>query len=84
MAQPASCPWVRAICRVAPARRRVGASSPSGAAAPKMTVSQSYSCSAATARRATAGTGSMSEVGCRTTGNGWRLSKALAPSQAGA
>jgi hypothetical protein len=26
----------------------------------------------------------MSEVGWRTTGNGWRLSNALAPSQAGA
>ena len=36
------------------------------------------------ARRATDGTGSISEVGCLITGNGCRASNAAAPSQDGA
>ncbi len=83
-AQPASWPWVSATIRRAPARRSVGASSPSGAAAPNSTVSQSYSRRMDRARRATVGTGSISEVRCRMTGNSCRASKAAAPSHIGA
>ena len=57
---------------------------PSGAAAPNRTVSQPCSRAMATARRETAGTGSMSEVGCLMTGNGCRASNSAAPFQAGA
>ena len=83
-AQPASWPWVSATTRRAPARRSDGASSPSGAAAPNSTVSQSYSASTLAARRATVGTGSISEVRCRTTGKGCWASNRAAPSHAGA
>ena len=82
-AQPASCPWVIATIRRAPARRSAGASSPSGAAAPNSTVSQPCSARIPAARRATDGTGSISEPGCRTTGKGCRASNSAAPSQAG-
>ncbi len=83
-AQPASCPWVSATIRRAPARRSTGASSPSGAAAPNSTVSQPRPDSSAAARRPTDGTGSISEVGCRTTVNGCRASNLAAPGHAGA
>jgi hypothetical protein len=83
-AQPASWPWVRATARRTPARRRAGASSPSGAAAPNMTESQPCSRAMAAARRATDGTGSMSEPGWRITGKGCSASNSAAPSQAGA
>ena len=55
-----------------------------GAAAPNRTVSQPCSRAMAAARRDTDGTGSMSDVGCRITGNGCRASNSAAPSQAGA
>ena len=83
-AQPASCPWVMATSRRAPARRSEGASRPSGAAAPNSTVSQPSRSSSRAARRATDGTGSIRDVGWRSTGNGWAASKPAAPSQAGA
>ena len=57
---------------------------PSGAAAPNTAVSQSCSLAMAAARRDTAGTGSISEVGCLITGNGCRASNSAAPFQAGA
>ncbi len=83
-AQPASWPWVMATTRRAPARRSEGASRPSGAAAPNSTVSHPADRRIRAARFATEGTGSMSEVGWRTTGKGARSSKRAAPSQAGA
>ena len=73
-----------ATTRRAPARRSDGASSPSGAAAPNSTVSQSCSARIRAARRATDGTGSISEVGCLITGNGCRASNSAAPSHDGA
>ena len=83
-AQPASWPWVTATIRRAPAARSAGASRPSGAAAPNSTRSQPCSVSARTARARTVGTGSISEVGCRSTGNGCCRSNSAAPAQAGA
>ncbi|GAA3421378.1 hypothetical protein GCM10018952_67800 [Streptosporangium vulgare] len=83
-AQPASWPWVTMTTRRTPASRIRGASSPSGAAAPKTTVSHPNSATSPAARRATAGVGSISEVGCRTTGYGWRRSKAALPTHRGA
>src|SRR6185437_14062155 len=70
--------------RRTPALRSAGVIRPSGAAAPNTTVSQSCSLAMATARRDTAGTGSISEVGCLITGNGCRASNSAAPFQAGA
>lgn len=61
--QPTSWPWVDAITRSAPARRTVGASSASGAAAPNHTFEHSYSRTSFAARRATNGVGTMSVVG---------------------
>lgn len=69
-AQPASWPWVSATNRSTPRRRRAGASSPSGAAAPKSTEVQRSARATSTARRSTPGSGSISDVGWRTTGNG--------------
>ena len=83
-AQPASWPWVSATARLTPARRSAGVIRPSGAAAPNRTVSQSCSQAMAAARRETDGTGSMSDVGWRITGNGCLASNSAAPSQAGA
>ena len=83
-AQPASCPWVSATARRTPAWRSAGAIRPSGAAAPNKTASQPCSRAMAAARRDTRGTGSMSEVGWRMTGNGCWASNSAAPSQAGA
>src|SRR5215831_17309074 len=73
-----------ATSRRAPARRSEGASRPSGAAAPNRTVSQPSRPSRRAARRATAGPGSIRDVGWRSTGNGWATSNPAAPSQAGA
>ena len=84
IAQHASWPCVSATARVTPARRSAGVISPRGAAAPNRTASQPCSRAMAAARRDTDGTGSMSEVGWRITGNGCRASKEAAPSQAGA
>ena len=83
-AQPASWPCVSATARRTPALRSAGVMRPSGAAAPNTTVSQSCSLAMAAARRDTAGTGSISEVGCLITGNGCRASNSAAPFQAGA
>src|SRR5215472_15325909 len=83
-AQPASWPWVSATARLTPVLRSAGVIRPSGAAAPNRTVSQPCSLAMAAARRDTAGTGSISEVGCLITGNGCRASNSAAPFQAGA
>src|SRR5215469_6612291 len=83
-AQPASWPWVSATARLTPALRSAGVIRPSGAAAPNKTVSQPCSPAMAAARRDTAGTGSISEVGCLITGNGCNASNSAAPFQAGA
>src|SRR5580693_5464607 len=83
-AQPASWPWVSATARVTPAWRSAGVIRPSGAAAPNRTVSQPCSRAMAAARRETDGTGNMSDVGWRITGNGCLASNSVAPSQAGA
>src|SRR5215467_5626960 len=56
--------------RWTPALRSLGASKPSGAAAPNSTVSQPSRSMMRSARCATEGTGSISEVGWRTTGKG--------------
>ncbi len=65
--QPTSWPWVLATTRLAPARRASGPSSASGAAAPNHTVSMSFSAINRCMRVATVGSGTISEVGCRTT-----------------
>jgi hypothetical protein len=75
-AQPASCPWVVATIRSAPARRSAGAISPSGAAAPNHTDVQPCSRSSPTARRVAPGVGSSIVVASRTTGKGCSASKA--------
>ena len=69
MDQPTSCPCVLATTRRIPAwRRRWGPSSARGAAAPNHTVDARCARASCTARRATVGTGSINEVGCRCTG----------------
>ena len=85
MDQPTSCPCVLATTRRMPAlRRRCGPSSASGAAAPNQTVDAPCARASRAARRATPGTGSISEVGCRCTGYGAAASNSAAPGQAGA
>src|SRR5690606_29862842 len=83
-AHPASCPWVTPTNRPAPRRRSAGASRPSGAAAPNTTESQPSARSTSPARRRTPGSGSISDPGCRTTGNGCAASNSAAPFQSGA
>ena len=83
-AQPASWPWVIAIAFRTPARRSAGVISPSGAAAPKMTTSAFRDLASSAARRVTLGPPIISDVGCRTTSNGWRASNSGAPSHFGA
>ncbi len=65
--QPTSWPCVEAITRSAPARRTVGASRASGAAAPNHTFEHWCFCTSSAARRATNGVGTISVVGWRTT-----------------
>jgi hypothetical protein len=83
-AQPASCPWVIATARSTPTRRSAGVIRPSGAAAPNTTASACCDFAMATARRVTDGTGSISDVGCLMTSNGWFASNSRAPSHFGA
>jgi hypothetical protein len=75
---------VIAIARAMPTRRRAGVISPSGAAAPKMTTSARRDRTSSAARRVTLGPPIISDVGCRTTSNGWRASNSAAPSHFGA
>jgi hypothetical protein len=65
-------------------RRSAGVIRPSGAAAPKITASAPTRLAMSTARRATPGEWIISDVGCRTTSNGWRTSNCGAPSHLGA
>ena len=84
-AQPASWPCVIAMALVMLLpRRSAGVIKPSGAAAPKTTVSASTRLAISMARRVTPGVGIISDVGCRTTSNGWRASNPAAPSHRGA
>ena len=74
-AQAASCPWVIPSSRSAPAFRRAGAISPSGAAAPNHTEPQPSDARIPAARRVTRGVGSSIVVRSRTTWNGCSASK---------
>lgn len=79
-AQPASCPWVVATMRRAPALRSAGAIRPRGAAAPNQTEEQSCSRRRRTACRVTLGVGSSIVVRSRTTVKGCSASKAAVAS----
>ena len=74
-----SWPCVVATVRRTPARRNVGAISPSGAAAPNQTRSQPRERAISALRRAIAGVGSMIRDRSRTTSNGSVASNAAAP-----
>jgi len=63
MDQPTSCPWVLAIARTIPARRKVGVSRARGAAAPNHTAVSRCSGISAAARCATEGTGNINDPG---------------------
>src|SRR5207247_10894104 len=67
-----------------PGTGTAGVVRPAGAPGTTKPASQSCALAMAAARRDTAGTGSISEVGCLTTGNGCRASNSTAPFQAGA
>lgn len=79
-AHPASCPWVVATSRRAPALLSAGAISPSGAAAPNHTDVQPCSRSSPTAFRVAPGVGSSMVVESRTTVKGCSASKAAVAS----